>query len=58
MMRRAMANAATARLRAMPNPWVGAVLVDTYGGVYDGATERPGSRHAERVALDLSLIHI
>ena len=51
-MRRAMANAATARLRAMPNPWVGAVLVDTYGGVYDGATERPGSRHAERVALD------
>ena len=52
MMRRAMANAATARLRAMPNPWVGAVLVDTYGGVYDGATERPGSRHAERVALD------
>ena len=52
MMRRAIANATTARLRAMPNPWVGAVLVDRYGVVYDGATESPGSRHAERVALD------
>ena len=52
MMRRAIANASTARLRARPNPWVGAVLVDTYGAVYDGATEAPGSRHAERVALD------
>jgi len=52
MMRRAIANGATARVRAMPNPWVGAVLVDQYGVVYDGATERPGSRHAERVAID------
>lgn len=52
MMRRAMANAATARLRSRPNPWVGAVVVDTYGALYDGATEPPGSRHAERVALD------
>ena len=52
MMRRAIANASTARLRAMPNPWVGAVLVDRYGVVYDGATERPGSRHAERGVLD------
>jgi len=52
MMRRAIANAATARLRSVPNPWVGAVLVDRYGVVYDGATEAPGSRHAERVAID------
>ena len=52
MMRRAVANAATARIRAVPNPWVGAVLVDRYGVVYDGATEAPGERHAERVALD------
>ncbi len=52
MMRRAVANAATARLRTAPNPWVGAVLVDRYGAVYDGATEIPGERHAERVAID------
>ena len=52
MMRRAIANATSARLRSRPNPWVGAVLIDTYGAVHDGATETPGSRHAERVALD------
>lgn len=52
MMRRAMANAATARLRSVPNPWVGAVVVDSYGVVYDGATHRPGGKHAEREALD------
>lgn len=52
MMRRAMANASTARLRSVPNPWVGAVLVDSYGAVYDGATHRPGGHHAEREALE------
>ena len=52
MMRRAIANATSARLRSRPNPWVGAVLIDTYGALYDGATETPGSRHAERVAID------
>lgn len=51
MMRRAMANAETARLRCRPNPWVGAVLVDNYGVVYDGATHQPGGQHAEREAL-------
>ena len=51
MMRRAIANAETARLRSRPNPWVGAVLVDRYGVVYDGATHPPGGMH-------LSLIHI
>lgn len=50
-MRRAMANAETARLRSRPNPWVGAVLVDRYGVVYDGATHKPGGPHAEREAL-------
>lgn len=52
MMRRAMVNAATARLRSSPNPWVGAVLVDRYGVTYDGATHVPGGKHAEREALD------
>ena len=52
LMRRSIANAATARLCARPNPWVGAVVIDQEGAVYDGATEPPGSRHAERVAID------
>ena len=52
MMRSAMANASTARIRSVPNPWVGAVLVDEYGQVYNGATHRPGGMHAEREALD------
>ena len=44
--------AATARLRTSPNPWVGCVLVTADGRVFTGATEPPGGRHAERVALD------
>ncbi|NNE74925.1 MAG: bifunctional diaminohydroxyphosphoribosylaminopyrimidine deaminase/5-amino-6-(5-phosphoribosylamino)uracil reductase RibD [Acidimicrobiales bacterium] len=51
-MRRAVANAAEARVVAPPNPWVGSVVVGVDGDVYDGATEEPGGRHAERVALD------
>ncbi len=51
MMRRAIANAESARLRSRPNPWVGAVLVDPYGVVYDGATHKPGGQHAEVEAL-------
>ncbi len=54
MMRRAIANAERARLRSRPNPWVGAVLVDKYGVVYDGATHPPGGMHAEREALALA----
>lgn len=46
--------AATARLVAAPNPWVGCVVVCTDGQVFRGATEAPGRRHAERVALDLA----
>lgn len=52
MMLRAVANGDTARLRTSPNPWVGAVIVDRHGALYDGATEPPGAAHAERVALD------
>ncbi len=50
--RRAMEVAATARLRTSPNPWVGCVLVTADGRTFEGATEPPGQRHAERVALD------
>jgi diaminohydroxyphosphoribosylaminopyrimidine deaminase/5-amino-6-(5-phosphoribosylamino)uracil reductase len=46
--------AATARLVAPPNPWVGCVVVCVDGRVFRGATEAPGQRHAERVALDLA----
>ncbi len=52
LMRRAIANAATARLRATPNPWVGAVAVTTDGTIHDGSTHAPGGRHAERDALE------
>lgn len=44
--------AAAARLVAPPNPWVGCIVVTRAGEVFRGATERPGGRHAERVALD------
>jgi diaminohydroxyphosphoribosylaminopyrimidine deaminase/5-amino-6-(5-phosphoribosylamino)uracil reductase len=41
-----------ARRRAVPNPWVGCVLVTAGGESVTGATEPPGGRHAEIVALD------
>ncbi len=40
-----------ARHRSAPNPWVGAVLVQTDGTVVSGATKPPGGAHAEIVAL-------
>jgi len=52
LMRRAMRMADTARLRARPNPWVGAVVVCVSGGVYEGATQAPGSAHAEIEAMN------
>ncbi len=52
-MQTALHNAATARRRTPPNPWVGAVVISADGErVYEGATEPPGGRHAEIVALD------
>lgn len=47
-MREAMALASSVRARTSPNPWVGAVLSTGH----TGATEAPGGRHAEIVALD------
>lgn len=52
MMRRAIDLAASVRGSTSPNPWVGAVVVTTDGECFDGATEPPGGRHAEIVALD------
>ena len=52
-MHMAMRTATTARRRTPPNPWVGAVVISADGErVYEGATEPPGGRHAEIVALD------
>jgi len=52
MMNRAIAAADRARTISPPNPWVGCVIVTADGQIFDGATEAPGSRHAEIVALD------
>jgi diaminohydroxyphosphoribosylaminopyrimidine deaminase/5-amino-6-(5-phosphoribosylamino)uracil reductase len=51
-MAEATAAAAAVRAIASPNPWVGAVLVTPDGASFTGATERPGGRHAEIVAID------
>lgn len=51
-MRTALALAASARTRTSPNPWVGAVVVDSSGELIGrGATEPPGGPHAEVGAL-------
>ncbi len=51
MMERAIRRAAHSRLLAPPNPWVGCVIVAADGTTFEGATQRPGGAHAERVAL-------
>ncbi|MFV1990548.1 MAG: bifunctional diaminohydroxyphosphoribosylaminopyrimidine deaminase/5-amino-6-(5-phosphoribosylamino)uracil reductase RibD [Acidimicrobiales bacterium] len=50
-MREAIAAAEAVRRSVVPNPWVGAVGVSG-DQAFVGATEPPGGRHAERVALD------
>ncbi|MHB1988444.1 MAG: bifunctional diaminohydroxyphosphoribosylaminopyrimidine deaminase/5-amino-6-(5-phosphoribosylamino)uracil reductase RibD [Acidimicrobiales bacterium] len=52
-MRQALVASAQARRRSSPNPWVGCVVVGRAGQIVGlGATEAPGGRHAEVVALD------
>ncbi len=51
-MRRAVGLAHKVRAVTSPNPWVGCVVVSPDGVTYEGATEAPGGRHAEIVALD------
>jgi diaminohydroxyphosphoribosylaminopyrimidine deaminase/5-amino-6-(5-phosphoribosylamino)uracil reductase len=51
-MMQAIEVAASVRMHTSPNPWVGCVIVTTDGQAFTGATETPGGRHAEIVALD------
>ena len=51
-MRQAIALAAVVRGATAPNPWVGCVIEAADGRRFEGATEPPGGRHAEVVALD------
>ena len=53
-MAQAIEVAATVRSLTAPNPWVGCVIEAADGSVFTGATERPGGRHAEVVALDVA----
>src|SRR5688572_16741490 len=51
LMAQASALAEPARRRTPPNPWVGALVVSDGVVVGQGATEAPGRRHGEIVAL-------
>ena len=51
-MQQAMHLADAVRPTTSPNPWVGCVIEAPDGQVFEGATEPPGGRHAEVVALD------
>jgi diaminohydroxyphosphoribosylaminopyrimidine deaminase/5-amino-6-(5-phosphoribosylamino)uracil reductase len=51
-MHQAMALGDGVRAWTAPNPWVGCIVEATDGRIFEGATEPPGGRHAEVVALD------
>ncbi|MEO9224136.1 MAG: bifunctional diaminohydroxyphosphoribosylaminopyrimidine deaminase/5-amino-6-(5-phosphoribosylamino)uracil reductase RibD, partial [Acidimicrobiales bacterium] len=51
-MEHARAAGCAVRGTTSPNPWVGCVLMTADSRTFAGATEPPGSRHAELVALD------
>ena len=51
-MQRAIELAAGVRGTTSPNPWVGCLIEAVDGRTFEGATEPPGGRHAEVVALD------
>jgi len=53
-MRQAIDAAQSVRACTSPNPWVGCVIRSVDGATFTGATEQPGGRHAEIVALDLA----
>ena len=50
-MREAIGLASTVRATTSPNPWVGCVIESVDGRRFTGATEPPGGRHAEAVAI-------
>jgi diaminohydroxyphosphoribosylaminopyrimidine deaminase/5-amino-6-(5-phosphoribosylamino)uracil reductase len=52
LLARAVGLAEAVRTSTSPNPWVGAIVVGTDGVEHGGATEPPGGRHAEIVALE------
>lgn len=51
-MQQAIRLAASVRSATAPNPWVGCRIEALDGRIFEGATEPPGGRHAEVVALD------
>lgn len=51
-MNEAIELAASVRAHTSPNPWVGCIIEASDGRRFSGATEPPGGRHAEVVALD------
>src|SRR5699024_8090410 len=53
-MRQAIDAAQSVRACTSPNPWVGCEIRSVDGATFTGATEQPGGRHAEIVALDLA----